>query len=177
MSELNNEKLRIIDTSGNLLITANPGTGKTLLLAHKFLSLVKNGFNPEQILCLTFTDKAKREMEGRIINLLFDNGISCELSKLNIYTFHSFALNNIEEQNIISTNLLRFSIYTYLKDNQIFNYLDSYLIDTIVPRIENLIRYLKSFGITPDKIDVEKTKSFLKGNDRIGKDEIDKYAE
>ena len=177
MSELNNEKLRIIDTAGNLLITANPGTGKTLLLAHKFLSLVKNGFNPEQILCLTFTDKAKREMEARIINLLFDNAIPCELSKLNIYTFHSFALKNIEEQNIISSNLLRFSIYTYLKDNQIFNYSDSYLIDTIVPRIENLIRYLKSFGITPDKIDIEKTKSFLEGSDRIGKDEIDKYAE
>ncbi len=177
MSELNDEKLRIINTAGNILVTANPGTGKTLLLAHKFLSLVKNGFNPEQILCLTFTDKAKREMEGRIIKLLFDNAIPCELSKLNIYTFHSFALNNIEEQNIISSNLLRFTIYTYLKDNQIFNYSDYYLIDTIVPRTENLIRYLKSFGITPDKIDIEKTRSFLEGNDRIGKDEIDKYAE
>ncbi|MGE5444401.1 MAG: UvrD-helicase domain-containing protein [Ignavibacteriales bacterium] len=177
MAELYDEKQRVINAKGNILVTVNPGTGKTLLLAHKFLSLVQNGLSPERILCLTFTDKAKREMEDRIIELLHENGVSYNLSKLNIYTFHSFALDNIEQQDIISSNLLRFSIYKYLKDKQVFNYYDSHLVDTIVPKIENLIRYLKSFGITPDKIDIERAKSFLNGDDRLEKDEIDRYDE
>lgn len=177
MAELHDEKQKVIEAKGNILVTANPGTGKTLLLAHKFLSLVQNGLNPEQILCLTFTDKAKKEMEERIINLLNENGVSYNLSKLNIYTFHSFALDNVEQQDIISSNLLRFSIYKYLKDKQVFNYYDSYLIETIVPKIENLIRYLKSFGITPDNIDIERAKSFLDRDDKLQKDEIDRYAE
>jgi len=177
IADLNPEKQEIIDTQGNILVTANPGTGKTLLLAHKFLSLVKNGLSPENILCLTFTDKAKKEMEDRIINLLSENEIPYDLSKLNIFTFHSFALDNIEQQEIISTNLLRFSIYRYLKDKEILNYSDSYLMGTIIPKMENLIRYLKSFGFTPDMIDIEKTRAFLKGDNKIGKEEKDDFAE
>lgn len=177
MAELYDEKQRVINAKGNVLVTANPGTGKTLLLAHKFLSLVQNGLSPERILCLTFTDKAKREMEDRIIELIHENGVPFNLSKLNIYTFHSFALDNIEHQAIISSNLLRFSIYRYLKDKPVFNYYDAYLVEGIVPKIENLIRYLKSFGITPDKIDIERAKSFLNADDRLEKDEIDRYAE
>jgi ATP-dependent DNA helicase UvrD/PcrA len=177
MTEINPEKEHIINTEGNILVTANPGTGKTLLLASNFLSLVKNDMSPERILCLTFTEKAKKEMEDRIIKLFADNKTSLKLSKLNIFTFHSFALDNIEQQEIISSNLLRFSIYKYLKDNEILNYGDSYLLDAIVPKMENLIRYLKTFGITPDMIDIEGARAFLEADDKIGKEEKDKFAE
>ncbi len=44
---INSEKQQIIDTKGNILVTANPGTGKTLLLAHKYLSLIKSGIKHE----------------------------------------------------------------------------------------------------------------------------------
>jgi ATP-dependent DNA helicase UvrD/PcrA len=70
---INPEKENIINTEGNILVAAKPGTGKTLLLANKFLSLVKNGMSSERILCLTFTEKAKKEMEDRIIKLFADN--------------------------------------------------------------------------------------------------------
>jgi DNA helicase-2/ATP-dependent DNA helicase PcrA len=116
-------------------------------------------------------------MEDRIINLFSENGIPYKLSKLNIFTFHSFALDNIDQQEIISSNLLRFSIYRYLKDKEILNYGDSYLMETIIPKMENLIRYLKSFSITPGKMDIEKTRTFLKGDNKIGKEEKDKFAE
>ena len=53
----------ILNAKGNVLVTANPGTGKTFLLSHKFLKAVRDGIPPEEILCLTFTDKARREME------------------------------------------------------------------------------------------------------------------
>ncbi len=177
MLNLNPEKLKVLKHKENVLVTANPGTGKTLLLANKFLDLVTNGLKPEQILCLTFTEKAKREMEHGIINLLSENNIKPNLSKLNIYTFHSYAFENIQQGDIISPNLLRFSIYKFLKDNVIFNYGDQYLIGDIVPKLENLIRYLKSFGITPDMIDLDATKSLLNGNDKITDEEIYLYAE
>ena len=43
--------------------------------------------------------------------------------------------------------------------------------------MENLIRYLKSFGITHDNINIKKVKSNLEGDDKISKEEVDKFAE
>lgn len=174
---LNPEKQKIIEQNGNVLVTANPGTGKTLLLAHKYLSLVKSGISPKDILCLTFTDKAKREMEQRIINLLKENKLKIDFSELNIYTFHSYALQHVENNHIISSNLLRYVILRYLKDNQVLNYGDQYLLETIVPKMENLIRYLKSYGILPEQINLEKAKPFLQEGKSWTKEEIDIFAE
>ena len=75
---INQEKQEILNTKGNILVTANPGTGKTLLLAHKYLSLIKEGKKPEKILCLTFTEKAKREMEERILRLRDENKVDLD---------------------------------------------------------------------------------------------------
>jgi len=174
---INQEKQQIINTPGNILVTANPGTGKTLLLAHKYISLIKHGVRPEQILCLTFTEKAKREMEERILKLKDELRVSLDVSKLHVYTFHSYALNSLDNQEIISPNLLRFSIYMYIKENNIFNYSDSYILDTLVPKIENLIRYLKSFGILPDNIKFNESKKFLTSDSKLGKKELEKFLE
>jgi len=174
---INQEKQEIIEIQGNVLVTANPGTGKTLLLAYKYADLIKKGVDAEQILCLTFTEKAKKEMEKRILDVIEYQGISLDISKLNVFTFHSYALDNIEESEILSTNLLRYTILKYLKENEILNYSDEYLIDTIVPKMENLMRYLKSFGITPDKVDISEAKKFLEEGKNYTKEEIDKFAE
>ncbi len=174
---INQEKQEIIDIQGNVLVTANPGTGKTLLLAYKYADLLKKGINPEQILCLTFTEKAKKEMEKRILKVVKEENIDFDVSNLNVFTFHSYALYNIEENEIISTNLLRYSILIYLREHDILNYSDEYLIDKIIPKMENLMRYLKSFGITPDKINISETKQFLEQGKSYTKEEIDKFAE
>ena len=60
---INEEKKEIINCPGNILVTANPGTGKTLLLAYKYIHLLGEGTKPKEILCLTFTRKARKEME------------------------------------------------------------------------------------------------------------------
>jgi DNA helicase-2/ATP-dependent DNA helicase PcrA len=166
----------ILNAPGNVLVTANPGTGKTFLLSRKYLKAVRDGIPPEEILCLTFTDKARREMEERIISLLSESGIKPDLSKLNIYTFHSYALESLERGNIVSSNLLRFTVYKYLADEEVFNYASSHLIDTIVPKVENLIRYLKSFGITPDMIRLDKTLPLLEGDKKASREEKEKFA-
>lgn len=159
--KLNNEKKQIINCSGNVLVTANPGTGKTLLLAHKYVHLIQNGVKPEEILCLTFTRKARKEMEDRITSICKEKNIDVDVSQLYIHTFHSFAKDNLEEADIVSTNLLRYTIFRYLKDHNTLNYSDSYLLNIIVPRMENLIRYLKSFGITSKNIHIEQVEPFI----------------
>ena len=172
---INREKQKILDAKGNILVTANPGTGKTLLLAHKYLSLIREGTKPEKILCLTFTEKAKKEMKKRILKLKDESEIDLNPSKLNVYTFHSYALNSLDNQEIISPNLLRFSIYMYIKENNILNYSDGYILDTLVPKIENLIRYLKSFAILPENINFDESKKFLPENHKLSRKELEKF--
>ena len=148
MPDLNPEKQQILEAKGNVLVTANPGTGKTRLLANKFLSAVKQGLAPDQILCLTFTEKAKVEMENRIIKLLKENEIVFNPSKLQIFTFHSYALDKITQNNIVSSNLLRFTIYEHLIDNNVTTTRNP--ISSAMSSLKSKISssYLKTFGIT-----------------------------
>ncbi|MCI0504417.1 ATP-dependent helicase [Candidatus Micrarchaeota archaeon] len=174
---LNKEKLEILDHKGDTLVIANPGTGKTLLLAHKYIKLIKEGIKPTDILCLTFTKKAKKEMEERIIHLLEGDSLAIDYANLNVFTFHAYALEQIGRDETIPANLLRYAIYRYFRENELLRYGDDYLIDTIVPKMENLIRYLKSFGVLPDDIDIQQVKNLLGPYKNLSKEEMDKFAE
>ncbi len=174
---LSPEKQKIIEQDGSVLVTANPGTGKTLLLAGKYINLLKRGVSPDKILCLTFTEKAKTEMSERIIKAIREEKLKFDFSKLNVFTFHSYALQNLEREDIISSNLLRYSIYRYMTDNDILDYGEEYLIETIVPKMENLIRYLKNFGILPGSIDLNEVKSHIVETEKYSKEELDAFAE
>lgn len=173
---LNTEKQRVIATDGNVLVTANPGTGKTLLLAHKYLALLKEGLSAKDILCLTFTEKARQEMESKISDLLTKEGRKEIIPQLQVYTFHAYALEHIRADTIVSSNLLRYSIYAYMREQEMLNYGEEYLLGTIVPKMENLIRYLKSFGVMPDHIDLEAVRALLMPGLNYSKEEIDAYA-
>jgi ATP-dependent exoDNAse (exonuclease V) beta subunit (contains helicase and exonuclease domains) len=56
------EQQAIIDSKEDTIVVSNPGTGKTTTLALKVIDLLENKVNPEEILCLTFTAKAKKEI-------------------------------------------------------------------------------------------------------------------
>lgn len=178
LTGLNKEKQDIIKIDGNILVIANPGTGKTKLLVCKYIELLaEKGLGPEDILCLTFTNKAKKELEERILDEIKKEGLEVDISKLNVHTFHSYALDSLDQEGIVSSNLLRFTIFQFLKEKEALNYSDVYLLDTIVPKMENLIRYLKSFGINYQSIDIGKVKSLLKEDKNVTKEEMDKFAE
>ena len=164
--ELSKEQQEIVDSKKDTIVVSNPGTGKTTTLSFKVIKLLEDKVNPEDILCITFTEKAKKEM----FNAIYDKGkgkfSDADLMKINIHTFHSYAYNYLLDAGIISgdivgNNLMRFSILNSFEKNQALNYGKDYIISTIVPKTENSIRYIKSFGITPDKIDIEKATSTL----------------
>lgn len=71
---------------GPLLVLAGPGTGKTQLLSEKVAYILKNtDTNPENILCLTFTETGASNMRERLKSIIGKDG-----TKVNIGTYHAF---------------------------------------------------------------------------------------
>ena len=94
-----NEKQReaALHKSGPLLIIAGAGTGKTSTLTHRILNLVKEGVAPSEILAITFTNKAAKEMGDRVNELFlkhgFDAGMRYGDARPFIGTFHSLGVH------------------------------------------------------------------------------------
>ena len=99
-AELNDEQRAAVEHDGGpLLIVAGPGSGKTMVLTERVRHLVGSGrAKPEEVLCLTFTDKAAGEMRKRLE--LF----GMDASSMDVGTFHAFA-KKVLEDNELDTGL------------------------------------------------------------------------
>jgi DNA helicase-2/ATP-dependent DNA helicase PcrA len=70
-AELNEQQLAAVSAPpGPILVIAGAGSGKTRTLTYRVAYLLENGIDPRNILLLTFTNKAAREMLNRVANLL-----------------------------------------------------------------------------------------------------------
>lgn len=82
----------ILKTDGPILIIAGAGSGKTKVLTTKIAYLVDNGVPTDNILAITFTNKAAKEMKDRVIGMLGSIGYQIRIS-----TFHSFGVFLVHE--------------------------------------------------------------------------------
>ncbi len=80
------QKEAALATDGAVLIMAGAGSGKTRVLTYKVAYLISKGVKPENILCITFTNKAANEMKGRVLRLMGDQSEDSPY----VGTFHAF---------------------------------------------------------------------------------------
>lgn len=147
------------DLLKDTIVVANPGTGKTREIVERVIGLLESGLDGEDILCVTFTNKAAEEMKSRIVQEAYKHpGLWEKALRIEVSTIHSHASGYLEstghKPEIVSNTVLRFITYNKLLELKTFTYGRNYLLSTIVPRIENAIRYIKSFGIMPEDIDL-----------------------
>ena len=81
---------------GPLLVLAGAGAGKTKVIAHRILEIVRQGAAPQEVLAITFTNKAAGEMRARVVGLLAEHGHGGSGVPF-VSTFHSLGLSIIKE--------------------------------------------------------------------------------
>lgn len=91
------QKQAVRHTDGPLLIIAGAGSGKTKVLTHRIAYLIQKGINPQNILAVTFTNKAASEMKERVLRLLGSRALLSVFRAPFISTFHSLAVSILKE--------------------------------------------------------------------------------
>ena len=116
-----NEKQRtaVLHKEGPLLIIAGAGAGKTRVLAHRILHLLKEGVLPEEVLAVTFTNKSAKEMRERVLGLInADRDLKLPVSQSAlraptpfVSTFHALGVHIIKENAHLLGLKRHFSIF------------------------------------------------------------------
>lgn len=132
-------------TDGPLLVLAGAGSGKTMVLAGRVNHLIEQGIHPENILAITFTNKASIEMKER-----FSSFIGKKKAKsVTTATFHSLCSAILSETNkqtmtIISSDERTAFIKRSLKACGLYN--------TTPTEASNILSFFKNELLTPDML-------------------------
>ena len=112
MINLNEEQQKVVnEQKNNIILLASAGTGKTNTLAERVTSIIKNGNSkPSEILCITFTNKACKEMSDRVMKI-----VGGEAKEITIRTFHSFCFDVVRTYAKRNTDI--FSDFTIFDED------------------------------------------------------------
>jgi DNA helicase-2/ATP-dependent DNA helicase PcrA len=201
-NQLNPQQKKAVDTiEGPVMVIAGPGTGKTQILSARIGKiLLDTDTQPQNILCLTYTDAGVIAMRKRILEF-----IGADAYRVNIYTFHAFCNDVIQdnlslfEKNALDpvSDLQRIDLFKQLIDLFPKNHpLKRYRGDVYyeIDNLQSLFSTMKREGWSPEfineRIDIyisslrdreqyiakRATKDFKKGDIRIDKieEEIDR---
>ncbi len=150
---LNKEQIKAVEhIDGPCLVLAGAGSGKTKVLTMRVANLIMHGIYSGNILAITFTNKAAKEMRDRISNVVEDNYAF-------VGTFHSFGLRVIREN------------YEKLGLSKNFTIIDSDDVNSIIKKILKDMDYdpkKYSLGFIRNKI------SFIK-NEMLSDSEAEKF--
>ncbi|MCK5945741.1 MAG: UvrD-helicase domain-containing protein [Mycoplasmataceae bacterium] len=140
IDELNKEqKAAVLHNKGPLAIIAGAGTGKTRTITRKIAYLIKNKkMTPENILAVTFSNKAANEMRERVFNLVGEQANLAQIS-----TYHAFCVKVLREE---------IAFFDYPRK---FNILDD------IDQKQILRPIYKKFGISPHTFSYKETTSFI----------------
>ena len=103
-----NQKKAVEHINGPMLVLAGAGSGKTKVLTSRIAYLIENGVSPDNILAITFTNKAAKEMQERVKKIIGTDAYLIQIS-----TFHSLGLKLLKDN------------YKYLGYDRNFVILDS----------------------------------------------------
>jgi DNA helicase-2/ATP-dependent DNA helicase PcrA len=124
MPDLNPEQRQAIEHGeGPLLVIAGPGSGKTRVITERIVHLLRNvrGLGPENILAVTFTDKAAEEMKRRVREGLPDLETPPQIS-----TFHAFCYHVLRERHFERRLLDKVNVWIFLRQRMEHLGLDRY---------------------------------------------------
>ena len=121
------QKEAIITTDGPLLLIAGPGTGKTFTLVKRIAYLVvEKNIDPKNIMIVTFTEKAAKELISRVTDELITYGVEIDVNEIYIGTFHQICLKILKEfreesglgknYNMLDDFEIRYFVYRHIKD-------------------------------------------------------------
>ena len=156
--QLNSEQLKAVNhIDGPMLVLAGAGSGKTKVLTSRIANLIEKGVSPYNILAITFTNKAAKEMKDRVTNL-----IGSSANNIQISTFHSLGLKILKEN------------YNLLGYERNFTIIDSDDALTIIKKIMKDLNLAKErYNPREIRSKISSAKNEMMGVDAFAKVEFD----
>jgi DNA helicase-2/ATP-dependent DNA helicase PcrA len=161
LKALNPEQKKAVEyIDGPVMVVAGAGSGKTKVLTYKIAYLIDNGFAPDKILALTFTNKAANEMKERIASLIGNKS-----DVLWMGTFHSIFAKMLRFEAKHLDYRPNFSIYdTDDSQSLVQNILSNFNIELeslTANSLRHRISYLKNHMIMPREFRKKHINSFI----------------
>ncbi|WP_185871547.1 ATP-dependent helicase [Blattabacterium cuenoti] len=142
--QLNNSQRKIIETiDGPILVIAGAGSGKTRVITHRIVHMIQNiGIPPYNILALTFTQKAAREMKNRISNMIN----TTEFYQITLGTFHSIFSSILRKESHWLGFKSNYTIYDHKdSENVIKKILKDINIENITLNCKEIIKRISEY--------------------------------